>query len=209
MRWLVALPVRLHVVLRRPSSPGKLIIWAKAIVNAMAANPLMYPKPVPPLAQLTSHIDAFAAAHVATQNRTVGLVAVRNEQLPALLADLDAIQHYVQSLADADPENAAPIITTAGMSVRKRRSAGKAPFVVRPSGYTGYVDAIVKAVKNAAHEWAYSLDGGTTWISAPTSLQSKVKLGPLTPGTLAKFRHRVVTKTGPGDWDDPVSLMVV
>jgi hypothetical protein len=202
-------PKRLLVVLRRPASPSKLIIWAQAIVEALAGNPSLYPKPVPPLSQVTADIEAFGAAHVVALSRATGKVEARTALLWPLLADLAALQQFVQSLADADPENAAEIITRAGMSVRKPRAKGKAPLVARAGANTGFVDVIAKAVKNAAHEWAYSLDGGQTWIGMPTSLQAKVKVGPLTPGTLAKFRHRVVTKTGPGDWDDPVSLMVV
>jgi hypothetical protein len=186
-----------------------LIIWARAIVAALAANPTMFPKPVPPLAQVTADIEAFDDAHVVALSRASGKVEARDAELLPLLADLDALKQFVQSLADADPENAEAIITKAGMSVRKRRASGKVALVARAGANTGFVDVIAKAVKNAAHEWAYSLDGGQTWLGMPTSLQAKVKVGPLTPGTLAKFRHRVVTKTGPGDWDDPVSLMVV
>jgi hypothetical protein len=186
-----------------------MVVWARAIVAVIGDNPSMYPKPVPPLAQVTAHIDAFDDALVASHTRAVGSVAERQAVGVTLIADFDALRQFVQSLADADTENASAIITTAGMTVRKARSKGKAPLVARPSSNSSYVDLIAKAVKNAAHEWGHSTDGGTTWISEPTSLQSKVRVGPLPLGVLVKFRHRVVTKIGPGDWDDPVSLIVV
>jgi hypothetical protein len=205
----MATPKRFQVVLKRPTQAAAIVTWAKAIVQALEGDPTTYPTPTPPLSQVKADIDAFNEAHIATLTRTQGTVAARRVTLDALLIDFDGLRQYVQSLASTDPDNAGTIITSALMYPRQSRAKGKAPLAVRPAPSSGYAVVIAKAVKNAAHEWAYSLDGGETWIVVPSSLQAKVTVGPLKLGVLAKFRHRVVTKTGPGEWDDPVSLIVV
>jgi hypothetical protein len=40
-------------------------------------------------------------------------------------------------------------------------------------------------------------------------MQAKTTIAGLTVGTTVYVRHRPVTKTGPGDWSQPVSMTVV
>ena len=56
--------------------------------------------------------------------------------------------------------------------------------------------------------YAYSTDGGKTWVAAPPSLQAKTTVTGLPAGTSVQFRYRAVTKTGAEDWSTPVTLLV-
>jgi DNA-directed RNA polymerase specialized sigma24 family protein len=55
---------------------------------------------------------------------------------------------------------------------------------------------------------ALSLDGGKTWVAAPSTLQAKTNVYGFAPGATVLFRFRPVTKAGEGDWSQPVSLIV-
>ncbi len=58
----------------------------------------------------------------------------------------------------------------------------------------------VSAGSRACYDWESSLDGGKTWVAAPSSLQAKTTLVGFTPGVTVMFRYRAVTKTGEGNW---------
>jgi hypothetical protein len=40
------------------------------------------------------------------------------------------------------------------------------------------------------------------------TLQAKTTIAGLVPGSTAQFKYRAVTRTGEGDWSQPVSLLV-
>jgi len=186
-----------------------ILALAKAIATAVAANKLLFPAPNPSLAQLTSDIAALDVAETATHTRATGTVETRNAKLAVVNSDLDLLRAYVQTVADADPANAASIATSAGMFVRKATTKVKQDLTAKPNKtLSGSVDVVVKASSSReSQEWQYSLDG-KTWVDAPPTLQSKTTIAGFTPGTIAYFRHRAVTKTGRTDWSQPVSLMV-
>jgi hypothetical protein len=113
----------------------------------------------------------------------------------------------VQQIANLTPEQAASIIESAGMSVRKTGARSKPDLAVK-SATQGAVHLVAKATKgNRAHEWQYSTDG-KIWTAAPPTTQAKTTVGNLPTGVLVYFRHRVVTKAGPGDWSATISMAV-
>jgi hypothetical protein len=48
-----------------------------------------------------------------------------------------------------------------------------------------------------------STDGGRTWVDLPLTTKASTTIAGLTPGSTVTLRHRVLTKTGMGDWDAP------
>jgi hypothetical protein len=73
---------------------------------------------------------------------------------------------------------------------------------------SGTADLIVKAVAHrASYDWQYSVDQ-KTWVSAPSTLQSKTSIPGLTPATSYFFRSRGMTKAGVGNWSQVVSLLM-
>ena len=57
--------------------------------------------------------------------------------------------------------------------------------------------------------WEYSLDGGVTWVAAPSTPQSKTTISGLPTLKQVLFRTSVtLTKTGQGPWTDGVSFIV-
>ncbi|HEY3818046.1 MAG TPA: hypothetical protein VGL81_12790 [Polyangiaceae bacterium] len=199
---------RLLVVFKLPTSAPALIKVAQATISALTGN-AHFPNPNPPLATLNTDVSALNAAETVTQTRAKGTVASRNAARTQLLSDLHTLKGHVQQVADANPDQAETIITSAGMTVRKARASAKVTFSVRQGPLSGSVKLSAKAVAlRASYEWESSLDGGKTWTAAPPTLQAKTSISGLPVATSVQFRYRAVTKTGAADWSQPTSLVV-
>ena len=196
------------VALKLPYPIPALIAYAQQIVKAMTGNPA-FPSPVPALSIVTVAIVALQDAQTSALTRVKGAVVTRNEKRTALLMLLQQLKGYIQTQADANVENGASIIASAGVSVKK--PVVRAPRVFEAK--LGPVSGTAKLVApsgglRASYEWQYSTDGGKTWVLAPVTLQAKTTILGLTPGTTVQFRYRPVTKTGEGDWSQTVVLIV-
>jgi len=198
---------RSFVSLDLPKAVQALIAFALAVVKAMTDNP-SFPSPAPTLAAISAAITALQAAETETAV-TKGATTARNDKKEALIVLLQQLKGYVQTVADADPENAAAIIRSAGISVRKIPAHKARVFAVLPGAVSGTADATAPvAATRASYEWQYSSDGGKTWVSAPVTLRSKTTIIGLPVGTSVLFRQRAVTKAGEGDWSQTVSMLV-
>jgi hypothetical protein len=122
---------------------------------------------------------------------------------------MHAVVARVQTVADANPEQAEAIITSTGLSVRKSSIRQKQSFSVKSGATSGTVHIVAKAVAvRAAYEWQYSLDAGKTWVQVANTLQAKTTIIGLPVATVVEFRYRATTKLGMGDWSLPTSLLV-
>jgi hypothetical protein len=196
---------RLVAVLKVPRQTPNLINYARRVVTDMTNNPF-FPKPAPSLAEITSATNDLEAAEAQALKRAHGAAATRDDKRSALVAKLEALRGYVQNVADADSLNAATIITSASMSVRKASVHQQRVFTLQPGPVAGSVKARVpSAAPRAAYDWQYSGDAGKTWIALPTTVQTRTTLSGLPPGTYL-FRFRVVTRTGTGDWSSALSI---
>jgi hypothetical protein len=195
-------------VLNLPGKLGALSQYVAAIVKAMTGNQA-FPAPSPTLAEITSAVSDLQAAETAAVARTKGAVITRNTKRAALVMLLQQLKAYVQKTADADPENGASIIGSAGMGVRKTPTRAARTFGASPGLVSGSAKLVtVTASRRASYEWQYSTDGGKTWVTAPVTLQSKTTILGLPAGTTVMFRSRAVTKVGEGEWTQVASLLV-
>jgi hypothetical protein len=202
------IPHRSIAVLRLPKAVPALIAFARAVVTAITGN-ASFPNPVPALATVSKSIDDLAAAETQAQARTHGAVATRNQARLALLAELELLKGYVQQIADADREASSGIIQSAALTVRKVPGPGKRAFAVKQGIVSGTVKlSTPSAAHRASYDWQQSADGGKTWLDLPTTLQVKTSVIGLQPGATYSFRFRAVTKTGVGDWSQPLAILV-
>ncbi len=202
---------KVYVVVRRPRAAAAFLAVAKAIVEGVTNAKTTFPAPTPPLAQLSKDVSSFDAAQTSALARTKGAAQKRNAAMAVVVADLDLLRGYVQMVADADPSNALAIAHSAGMDLRKTRTPTKRNDLNAKAGKVSgsiAVSARLGGVR-AAHDWQYSVDGGKTYVSVPTSLQAKTTINGLTPLTTVLVRHRAVKKAGPQDWSQPVSVNVL
>jgi hypothetical protein len=196
------------VTLRLPKGAPALIAYAENIVKRMTGNP-SFPGPAPTLAAVTAAIDDLRAAEAAAISRVKGAAAARNDKRKALVAVLQQLRSYIQSVADANEGNGPAIIESAGVAVRKQATRKPRVFAAKPGRTSGVANVFVpSAGHRSSYEWEYSTDGGKTWIAAPSTIQTKMTVAGLVPGSTVQFKYRTVTKKGESDWSAPVSLTV-
>ena len=196
------------VALALPRRVAALIAVAKAIVQGLTGNP-SFPQPDPSLPVLSTAIADLEAAELAVQTRAKGAVATRDQKRAALIVLLRREKLYVQKIADSDYEKAPALIQSAGMGVAKSKVHGKRVFAVKQGRLSGTVSvATAFAGPRSAYEWEFSSDGGKTWQAGPPTTRTKTTLLGLQPGTTYAFRSRSVTKVGPSDWTQPLTLVV-
>jgi hypothetical protein len=194
--------------LKLPTQVPALLAVAEAIVLAMTGNP-SFPDPTPSIAAVSAALAGLHDAEVATLTRTRGAVAARDQKRAVLVGLLVRLKAYVQGVADADPDQAASLIHGAGMNVRNNGAVTKPLLAFRPGAVSGTVRMAARAAGDrASYEWAWSPDGGATWRQAPTTLQARTVLTGLPVGSTCALRFRAVTRTGKGDWSEPVFLLV-
>ncbi len=158
---------------------------------------------------MTAAINDLQAAQTVARTRVQGAVITRDEKKAALVRLIDQLAGYVQVQADANIENGASIIASAGMGVRKPTVRAPRVFDAQPGPVSGTAKLLTaSAGHRASYEWQYSTDGGKTWVTAPVTLQAKTTIAGLTPGVTVEFRSRAVTKAGEGDWSQTVVLLV-
>jgi hypothetical protein len=199
---------RATVSLKLPAKVADFIAYVIGIVHAMTNNPA-FPTPVPALAALSAAVSDLQAAETVALTKAKGTAAARNDKRAVVVSLLQQLRGYVQAIADATPENGATIIQSAGMPVRKIPQRAARVFAVKPGEVSGAVKVTATiAARRASYEWQYSVDGGKTWVGAPATLQAKTTITGLPAGTTAMFRYKTVTKTGEGDWSQPIALLV-
>ena len=194
--------------LKLPKQPVALAAYATGVVKAMTGNPL-FPATVSTLAAVTQAIHELQAAETAAQSRIKGAVTTRNEKHTALVAILQQLRAEIQAVADANVENGASIIESAGVAVRKVPVRAPRAFEAKPGAVSGTVKLVAKSAgTRSSYEWQYSTDGGKTWVIAPATMQAKTTVLGLAPSATVQFRYRPVTKVGEGDWSQTVVLIV-
>ena len=199
---------RCVAVLALPLPVPLLSKTAHSVVTQMTGNAHL-PSPNPPLPEVLVLLVNLDNLETATKTRTAGTIAARNQARTLVIAALHSLKAYVQQQADAQPEMAETIITSAGMAVKKLPKRVKVDFVAKPGLVTGTVKLVAKAAAmRACYEWAWSADGGKTWTQVATTLQSKTTIIGLPVATTCSFRYRAVTKAGEGDWSQVVTLLV-
>jgi hypothetical protein len=190
-----------------PHRINDIIAFARFVATSMTDNPAL-PSPPLPLATFEADLAALDAAQAAVLTRTKGAAASRDDRLAVVRADLEYLRGGVQNAADENPIEAAAIIEGAGMSVKRPPIRYKNPLETRQGRVPGSADLVAKAVaKRASYQWEYSTDEAS-WVIEPQTLKANTVISGLAPGLRYFFRFRPVTKTGPGDFSQTVSLLV-
>jgi hypothetical protein len=187
-----------------------LITRARLIFTKMSGNP-WFPQSDPPLSELGAAIDDLHKAQVTTLTRVVGSVPARNKKRRDLVSLLERLALYVETIANANLENAFAIVESAGMFVKNTRGRSPVVFHLEPTGRRGEVRAVApSAGDRVGYEFQYSLEGGETWLPFPQAFtnHSTAPLPRLTPGTIVHVRYRVTIKGVTGNWSAAVWIKV-
>ena len=126
------------------------------------------------------------------------------------MSRLQQLRAYVEAIATANLENAASIVESAGMYLKRTRGPARRVFSARPGRVSGEVDLVApSAGDRAGYEFQYSLDGGVTWLGLPEPFTNKasVTVRGLKRGSTVHFRYRSTKKGVTGDWSDTVAII--
>lgn len=208
---------RIRVALKaaRTNVPA-LLALAKTIYNAMLAAANLFTQPNPALTVLAQQIQDLEVAHQATLTRAKGTVAVRNAKRDVLITSLESERMYVQSLCDANPEQAETYITAAGMAAAKTPQHNKPVLAATQGTVPGSAKLVANATelvgrgvrKRATFNWQMSTDGGKTWTSLPSTPLASTNVENLTPLTTYSFRVSATVSKTQGEWSQAVTLLV-
>jgi hypothetical protein len=142
------------------------------------------------------------------------MASARNAKRDVLYTTLETLLMYVQGLSDNSSEGAA-IIEAAGMTIAAFRGHAKPPLGVKLDKVAGSVVLRAnagllagKSRRKRFFNWSFSIDGGKTWSSAPSTPFAKTTIGGLPALTSCSFRVSVTDATGQGPWTDIVSIVV-
>jgi hypothetical protein len=188
---------------------------AQAIHDGMSAAVAQFPSPTPTMATLASQIQDLATAEQATKTKARGTAAVRNAKAAVVVTSLESLQTYVQSLCDASPEQAETLITAAAMQVAARASRHKPILAAKVGPVSGGAQLFAnrtvlvgRTFKRVILNWQYSVDGGKTWVSAPSTPLASTEITGLPAMTTVSFRVSATVGKAVGDWSQAVALLV-
>jgi hypothetical protein len=208
---------RVRAVLTLPKTKvATLLAIAKAVYNAFQSNQGLLPQPIPPLPVVQGQIQALDVAQQATSTRARGTAATRNAKRDVLVTSLESWRMYVQTLCDANPEQAEALVAAAAMTIAKVPLHAKPVLAARLGVVSGTVTLEANATllvgrgvkKHAAYQWQYSADGGKTWTNAPATPLASTTIEGLTPLTTYAFRVAATVSKTVGAWSQAVTLIV-
>ncbi|MFT3765229.1 MAG: hypothetical protein QM820_06890 [Minicystis sp.] len=192
-----------------PKTHKPLITYARAVHDHMLNNP-NFPNPSPTLAVFAADIAAFEDAETQAASRAKGAAKARDARAKKVRGHLANLRHYVQTVADAQANHAdaAAVIESAFMTVRKKPTRTRPELSIKSTGVSGSVEISARAVAHTAtYYWQYSLDQ-QTWINAPDTMTARTVIAGLTSAQRYYFRFRALTRGGEIGYSHVVSFVV-
>ena len=202
---------RIIVVAKFPKQVDLLITRIYAIIEAMTDN-AWFPTPSPGLPAVKTATDNLKTAQVLARQRSPGSAKDRDVKKKTLLTLVSALMYYIQGICDANPASAVTIAESALFYGKK--VGGNKPRGFNVTSKIASICELTGSIKGKRcyHDWQMSLDGKdiTSWYvrALPSTLQAKTTVDGLTSGVRVYFRHRIVTKDGPGAWDQVINIIV-
>ena len=193
----------------RLSIPRK-IEKAKAIVAAMTGND-NFATPAPSLDTITSLTKALEEALIAKNTGGVEDTAVMYLREKDLELALKSLAAYVEGIANANSNEAEPIILSAAMEVKQKAVRVKPDFEVKGTDTSGELKVSCRSSERAAYIFQMSTDptNELSWVIVQSSTRSKFIQKGLTAGTRYHFRVAVVDKSGQRPWSEAKSAIAV
>jgi hypothetical protein len=196
------------VSLNLPATATALISYANVVLQKTTNNPSL-PSPTPTLAAIQTAVAALQAAETTARTRVTGAATAAREKRLALAALLKQLASYIQATANASGADAASVIESAGVHVRKIPTHHARVFAAKQGPVSGAATIVApSAGLRSSFEWQYSTDGGKTWVTAPPTVQAKTTVSGPPTAAITEFKYRAVTNDGAGDWSAAVALLV-
>ena len=205
-------------VLKWPSKLSDQSQKAVDVCKGIDDNPTLFPNPVPTTLSIKTAVDEVTLAIANVKNRK-GTGAERKAKSVILKGLMNDVVLYVQGIANASPENAEVIINAAGMNVKATTKRSARTFSVKNGEIEGQVLLFAQTEKGRVlHEWQIQNTQTPSpmpgpgpvleWSDLPPTINASTVVNNLKFGALIAFRHRVVIKNVPGNWDNPIAITI-
>ena len=150
------------------------------------------------------------------QAKQPGAAKARGAAFDALLTAAEQLRAYVEALcANLSVEQATALAAAAGMKIALSPIHSKPILQANRGSLSGNVVLIANALLLAGKgrgrkffNWAWSADGGKTWVALPPTTDATTSVSGLTPLTTYLFRVSANTRKVEGAWSQAVSLIV-
>jgi len=200
------IPIFIAMLPESPQNVSRYLTACRLIVTMMTGNP-HFPTPTPTLSEISADLDALAANEELARRGGKGMVKQRDVVLRTVHTKMTVLKGYVQSVANAEPDQAEAIVLSAGMDIGKPRTRTKRPVQAKHGNAPGSVVLDTKAVpKPVQYRWQMSADQ-TTWTDLPETFRTKTVVEGLVPATVYSFRLRTMTRNGSSEWSSPVTIV--
>jgi hypothetical protein len=191
-----------------PANDAKFATFGRNVEQKLTGN-ARYPAPPVPPPTLGALLDAFQTT---IDKRGPGTASARKEARSKVETALRQNATYVESgAAGLSPEDATSAIEGAGYSVKKKGKYDKPAYAIVRGKVEGSVLAKVKAQgRHGTIQYCHghSLDGGTTWIDHPPTIDTSLAISGLPAGTSVSFRFRTLKKGAYGDWSQVLKMRI-
>jgi hypothetical protein len=193
----------------------------QAMANSIQTNIASFPSLPISIAAFVTLLTAFVLSQqVATETRAKGAAKVRNTKAIALWSAMEAIQKYIQGLANGlSAEAAAALIESGGLLVAKIGTHQKAALTAALTATQGNVLLVANrallvgtehASKHVQFNWQWSPDGGKTWNSVASTPLASTEIPGLTLMSTCSFRVSVtISKQPTGPWSQVLPTHLV
>jgi hypothetical protein len=192
---------------------------AQAMHNGLDADKVTYAGANPALPTFLTYIVNLTTAQQAVVTRVKGAAAARDVQRDILFTAMDTERIFVQGLADASPGHALALIQNAGLLVAQvtahskpilKLALGKQPGSVDCDANVGLLigAGTAKPRQSKFFNWSYTLDGGKSFLTAPSTPTGKTTLFNLPLLTQVGVRINLNNMSGPGEWSQVVYILV-
>ena len=147
-------------------SVSQILTSSNHYVQCMTGNS-HFPAPSPTLAAVAAQILVLTAAYNTSLTRAKGAASKMHVELNALKVLLKGLAGYVETEANADPQNAENIILSAGMPVKKASVKLPKTFTAVAMKTPGVVRLNSKATLRATYVYEMTTDPNTasTWAN--------------------------------------------
>jgi hypothetical protein len=191
-------------------SAPQVIANTKLYVQKMTGN-TNFPTPTPSLTTVSTQLATLETAYTLSQTRVKGSVSKMKVELKALEILLKNLASYVETIANADPDNAENIINSSGMPVKKPRTVQPKLFTAVLTKIPGQVRLDSKAVNRSScyiYQMTTDPNAATSWQTILTSNNVKDLVNGLASNTRYYFRVAVSTKGIQGAWSTPINVLM-
>jgi hypothetical protein len=190
-------------------SVPKKIVFAENIVLQMTNN-AWFQDPNPKLTDVTDAITVLSDKAAKALKGGASATQQMYEAEKKLVQLLIPLGYYVETIANANPDQADAIIVSAGMQVRSKGKINIPILSVKAGAEPGAAIVRRKAQRGYAYHLQYSTapNDNETWVDVATSTLAKIKVEGLVSLTRYYFRVALIKGSVQEDYCDPITFVV-